>query len=271
MNKQIYDFNEYKAYLLYRTGPSGTRTGLRSAIAAATGCNTAYVSQVLNGSSDFSLEQAEKINHLLDHTEEETHFFLLLVQQDRAGTKYLKKYFENQIIKFKEQRLNIQKRLGVKKTLSSNDQAIYYSNWQYGAVHVALSVPELRRAENLATYFDLPVSRIKKILDFLVSVGLAKENQKGFEIGESHIHLAKESENILRHHANWRLKAIELLDRELENDIHYASVFTISKKDAFRLKDMIIENLKVMNKDIEKSKEEEVYCFTTDFFRLGKN
>ena len=270
MIKQIYDFDDYKNYLLHRTGPMGTRSGVRSGLASVTGCNTAYVSQVLNKQAHFSLEQAERINHFLDHTEEEAHFFLLLIQFSRAGTVRLKKYFEFQLIKMKEQRLNIQKRLGVRKTLSAADQATYYSNWQYGGVHVALSIPALQSPAELAKYFDLPLSKIKRILDFLVSVGLAKESSQGWEIGENHIHLSKDSENILRHHANWRLKAIELLDRELENDIHYASVVTISKKDAFKIKDMIIENLQVMNRDISRSKEEEVYCFTTDFFRLGK-
>lgn len=268
--KSVFEFRDYKAYLLSRTGPSGTRTGKRSGIASAAKCNTAYVSQVLNGSSHFSLEQAEKIGREFGHTEEETHFFLLLVQMCRAGSRDLRAYFENQIDQILEQRLNIQKRLGMRKTLLPADQSAYYSSWYCAAIHVALSVPDLRRAEQLSKYFDLPIAKVRKTLAFLVSVGLAKEKSGLFEIGETYIHLGKDSENILKHHTNWRLKALENLIKEDDIDVHYASAITISKKDAFRLKDSIIDSIRQMNKQVVESKEEEVYCFTTDFFRLGK-
>ena len=270
MNKSIFEFQDYKAYLLNKIGKTGTRTGMRSGLASAVVCNTAYISQVLNGSSEFSLEQAEKANHYLGHTEEESHFFLLLVQYARAGTTALRKYFESQIKLIVEQRVNIQKRLGVKKNLSESDQATYYSAWHIAAIHVALSIPQLNRAEFIATYFDLPLKKVKRALEFLVSVGLAEEHSGTFSIGKTYIHLNKDSENILRHHTNWRLRAIETFDRDKVQDLHYASVVTLSKKDAFKIQDLIIENIQKMNTMIADSKEEEVYCFTSDFFILKK-
>jgi len=51
----------------------------------------AFVSQILNEVSIFSLEQAEGLNSLLGHSADESDFFLLLVQCGRAGTHALRK------------------------------------------------------------------------------------------------------------------------------------------------------------------------------------
>ena len=269
-NKSVFKYRDYKDYLLARTGKAGTRTGFRSRLAVSAGCNTAYVSQVLNGGAHFSIEQAERLSDPLDHTEDEAHFFLLLVQLARAGTSPLKKYFESQVDKILDQRLNIQKRLGVKRDLSPADQAVYYSAWHYAAIHVALTIPQLNQAEALSKYFDIPLKKVRRVLEFFVSTGLASEKGGRYFPGEIYIHLSQDSENILRHHTNWRLQAINSIARDATEDVHYAAAVTLSRKDAFKVKDLIIENLKNMNKLISDSKEEEVYCFTTDFFHLAK-
>lgn len=269
MVKTLFEYSDYRPYLIESLGGTGVRNGRRNGLAQATNTNSAFVSQVLSGKAHFSLEQAQKANKFFEHSFDESHFFMLLVQYTRAGTHELKKYFKNQIESVREQRLNIQKRLGVKKRLSAEDQAQYYSTWYYAAVHVALSIAQLRKPEAMAEYLGLKVGLIKDILNFLIEVGLAKRGADGqVVIGDTHIHLGKDSKNINRHHSNWRWKAIQNIESGNQEDLHYSSAVTISKSDANAIKDLIIENLKSINTRIIESKEEEVFVFNFDFFNI---
>ena len=91
MNKTIYQYRDYKKYLHdYIQSQPGKGYGFRSRIAETTHCDTAYVSQVLRQNAHFSLEQAEDLNDLLGHTQDESEYFLLLIQLARAGTPKLR-------------------------------------------------------------------------------------------------------------------------------------------------------------------------------------
>ncbi len=77
--KSLFEYLSYKTYLkaALENKPSGGH-GFRSKIAAALGCQVSYISQVLNKEAHFSLEQAEALNSLLGHTDEESEFFSCL-------------------------------------------------------------------------------------------------------------------------------------------------------------------------------------------------
>ena len=70
MDKNIFEFRNYKAYLdhLISSKP-GKGRGMRSSIAKALHCQTSYISQVLNEEAHFSLEQGDALNRLLDHSD----------------------------------------------------------------------------------------------------------------------------------------------------------------------------------------------------------
>jgi len=266
--RTLFDFTTYKEYLAYLAGPKGARTGFKSGLAAAAGCNVTYVSQVLHGPRDFSLEQAEQASAYLAHGEEEAHYFLLLVQKERAGTTSLRRYFETQLKDLKNRRLNLKERIGAGSHLTKENQHTYYSSWLYAAVHVALSVPELQTPAALSRYFNQKPALIKEVLQFLTGAGLAVEKGARFHIGPTLIHLGNDSKNILRHHANWRSRALFSLEREEPRDLHYSAAVTLSREDAMRLKDRLINVIKETVSEIGASKEEEVFCFAVDFFGL---
>ena len=79
MEKTVFDFESYKTYLNGRVGGPRQRRGIKSLMAKTHKCQPTYVSQVLNGSADFSSEQAEVLNRFFGHSREESVFFLLLI------------------------------------------------------------------------------------------------------------------------------------------------------------------------------------------------
>jgi hypothetical protein len=195
---------------------------------------------------------------------------MLLVQKDRAGKSALKKYYQDQIQEILERRLNLTKRLGVQNKLSEEHKTTFYSSWHYLAIHLALTIPELRTKHALAEYLHLPVKKVVETLEFLVTAGLARQVGEHFEADSTLLRIGNDSPHIQKHHANWRVQALEALDREDKNDLHYSAVVSLSRADIRHLKDRMLEHIKEYVSTIRESKEEEVCVLSLDFFNLRK-
>lgn len=268
--KSIFQFSDYKTYLESQLGGKRERRGLRAKLAAFVGCQTAHVSQVLNGGSQFTIEQAFKINGFLKHDEEESHFFLLLLQKSRAGTIEVQRYFSQQIQDILTHRSLIKNRLEKIKEIPTEHHARYYSSWHYLAIHVAISIPGLQTKEALSEHFRLPLVMVNEALHFLCSIGLAEQIGGRYHTGRLNIHLGNDSDNINKHHTNWRVQAMESLGRAVAEDIHYSVVFSLSVADSKKLRDRLLEVIKANLRDVGPSKEETMYCTCIDFFELKK-
>jgi len=268
--KPVYEFAHYKDFLTSKVGPRTNRSGLRLAMAQTLQCQPTYVSQVLYGSAHFSLEQAESLAEFLALTSDEKHFFLLLLQKNRAGTKRLEKYFGNQIEQILANRLVITKRMGGENQLTEDQRSVYYSSWQYICVHIALTIPALRTAASLSEHLGISKKRILEILDFLVKCNLARRAGDQFVTGVGEIRLGNSTHHILKHHAHWRTQAIESLEREGLSDLHYSAVVSLSQKDVVRLKEKMLEFLGEILGEIRKSEEEVLYCYLIDFFNMER-
>jgi uncharacterized protein (TIGR02147 family) len=240
------------------------------AMARSIGAPVSHVSQVLNGSFHFTLEQAEGVNEYFGHTQDESNFFLLLVQYARAGTPSLRRRLESQIQQVIERRLILKERLGVTASLSSEAQATFYSSWIYGAIHVMLSIEGFQTREAISRYLRLSQKRVGEILEFLVSLGLAVQSENGrYRIGTTRIHLGNNSPMISKFHTNWRMRAIRSLeDENTQANLHYSSAITISEADVTRIKSQLVRYIDEIKTVVRESKEEGVHCFSLDFFRL---
>lgn len=271
MKNSIYDYKDYKIYLRDAlVARTENKRGERTKLAVFLSCHTAYVSQVLNGAAHFSLEQGERVNLFFGHSKEQALFFLFLIQLARAGTPGLRKTFEEQLRLMKEKQFVLKDRLEFKKTLSREDQAVFYSSWHYGAIHVLVSVPGCHSERGISEYLRLPVERVAEVLQFLVSLNLVTRKDGRYTIGTSHIHLEHDSPMISKHHINWRLQGIQSLDQVGPTDLHYSSVITASKADASRIQAALVEAIERVRAVVKESKDEEGYCYSLDFFGLRK-
>jgi uncharacterized protein (TIGR02147 family) len=266
----IYDFADYKDYIRFKVGEKTQRKGLKSALARHLNCQPGFISQVLNGNLHLNLEQATLLNDFFAHTKEESHFLMLLVQRQKAGSKDLEKYFLSQIEEIKNQRLNLTRRLGTSNSLSEVDRTVYYSSWHFAAIHIALTIPELRQPEALATHFRISLSKVHQVLEFLQTTGLVVSGKNGFSSESTLTRIGNDSRSISKHHTNWRLQAIESLDQEDVLDLHYSAVVSLSEKDVRAIKEKILEHIKENVSQIRDSKEEKLYCYTVDFFNLRR-
>jgi len=270
MEKTVFDFESYKTYLNGRVGGPRQRRGIKSLMAKTLKCQPTYISQVLNGSADFSFEQAEILNRFFGHSREESVFFLLLIQKERAGTRSLQEFIQSQMSEMISKRMEISQRLGHKATLTQEQQSTYYSSWHFAAIHVALTVPELRTKESIKRYLRIPSKKVDEVLKFLLEAGLAKTDGREYLTGEVQIHLGHDSHNITKHHSHWRQQALESLDREELSDLHYSTIVSISREDVLRIKNRILEEIKANQAIIKDSPEEELFAYTADFFSMKR-
>jgi len=234
------------------------RRGLRSELAEHLGCQSGYISQVLQNLSDFSLEQGMKICSFFDFTEEESHFFMLLLQYEKASTEDLKKYFKLQVDHIRTQRNEIKNRIKINTDLNAEDYHQYYSSWEYAALHILTSIPDYQSKEKIRKKLNLTQVRISEILEFLVKKGLVEEKNNRYIIGKKRIHLTKDSPYILSHHQNWRLHSTRVLSDKNPSNINYSGVFSLSKKDIDRIKEILLQAIEQNEKTISRSGEEEM-------------
>lgn len=269
--ESVFEFDSYKKFLqAVEHSRTHLERGFRSRLAEALGCQNAYVSNVLNNQAHFSLEQGFKICGFLSLTGDERKFFLTLIEFERAGTSELRAHFEDELTTLRTKRLNLKDRVGAALTLSADAQSIYYSHWTYAAVHMLTSLPGYHNLNDIASALRLPVETVRHTLLFLNSVGLVKEKGGRISVGTSQVHLSKDSHQILQHHTNWRLAAIESLVQLSENDIHYSTVSTLSKADAEKLKARFAKEIEKYVQTVKASPEEALYGFNLDFYSLVK-
>jgi hypothetical protein len=265
---EVWEARDYRHYLSEKLDAEGNRSGLRKALASAIQVHTSYVSNVLKGIADFSLEQGEAINTFFAHTEDEGEFFLLLVSRDRAGTQKLKRRFESRIQKLRDERSNISKRLKIDNTISEKDRELFYSSAMYGAIHVLTSIPGYGTVEKISQTLHLPKSRVAEAVEFLLRIGVLLRDGDSFAPGSRHVHLGNDSALILKHHSNWRLHTLSALQFVDKDDLHYSAAISLSHEGAFKVKEALLEALNKTVGIVKESEVETAFVLNFDFYKL---
>lgn len=269
MNFNIFNFTDYKLYLSEKiTHEASLHKGYRAKLCEFIQCQPSYLSQVLNGKPDFTLEQAHRLNQFLLHDKIETHFFILLVEKSRAGTRDLRAYFNEQIENVKSSRFNLKKRLKETDDISEEDQNKYYSAWFYSAIYVALSIPEFQSIQFLAKRLSLPEELIVEAISFLETSGLIEKKSNTYHVTKKRIHLERDSAFIRRHHVNWRSQALQSTEKNLPGDLHFSTVVALAKDDYEKIKEIFVKSIASAREVIKPSPEEELMAITLDVFKL---
>lgn len=269
----IFEFSDYKSFLIAKEQEvSNIHRGFRSRIAETLKCQNAYISQVLNTQSDFSLEQAFKIGRFLKLGEIETRYFLLLVELARAGTEELREYFKKDIsiLRSKHYNLNLENQSNRAKELSLEQQQIFYSSWLFPFIQLLISLPKYNSKNKVIEVLKLDEKIVSEVILFLISTGLVNENNGELSTGLTQIHLSRDSSLINQHHTNWRISAINSLVEKSNDDIHYSTISSLSYKDAEKLKVKFLSLIEDYTKAIIVSKEETIYNFNLDFYSMLK-
>lgn len=265
MNKSIFECESYKSYVNDWLDQQSGR-GQRSALATALKVQPAFVTQVLKGESNFSLEHTEVLNRYLGHGEAEAEFLYLLVQWERAGSENLRAYFHKSIEAIRAKRRVLKERLQIKEGMSELDRTRYYSAWYFTATHILLTIPAFQTRAAVGKKLNLSPAKTAEILDFLVATGLVEQTGDRYTVTNARIHLGNDSPELLKHHTNWRMRGVLALEHEQAQHLHYSSVVSLSHEDVTEIRETLVKAIEHVKARVRPSKEEELYAFCLDWF-----
>jgi uncharacterized protein (TIGR02147 family) len=264
----LYQFRDYRKYLRLEFAGTGPLRGRRTQLAKHLRCQTSFLSQVFTDRAHLSLEHAVPTSEFLNHTPSETKFFMALVQKARAGSKSLEHYFDEEIALLLSHHDQIQSRIPTERELGPEAQMTYYSTWYFSAIHVLCALPKWQTAQEIAVHLKLEIQLVKEVLLFLEKNGFVVKKAGSYQIGATRLHLPKGSPMLPRHHSNWRMKAIDSVDQEKPQDLHYSAVLGISKKDQAIFREKILSLIEEFEPIVRSSKEEIPVILLFDLFNL---
>lgn len=267
--KTVFEFKDYKVFLQYQIDLNKQIQSYKSKLSKAAGCQKSFFSQVLNADAHFAPEHSISLSIFWGLNSIETEYFVTLVQIARAGTSAWREFLNKKLILLKAQNDDLTTRFINKEIINDERKTmIYYSSWQYAAVHILLSIPDFRTPEIISARLQIDINLVIRILKQLKEMGLASMKNEKWEIGSSNIHIPKDSIMNIVNHSNWRSRAMNNILTNKENDIHYTAVHSLSFNDILLVKQRIFEMIDETRRIVEPSKEEELVCISCDFFRI---
>ena len=266
---EVFGFSNYRDYLSFRIESDEEGRGYQKKLATAAGCQSSYLSQVLSTQANLTLEQAIGLSGFWNFDEDETEFFMKLVQYDRAGTPRLREHVLTKMEELRAKHRTLSNRFQDVTSITDGIELEYYSTWYLPVIHTMVAVPEFRHAKAIARQLNLDVAVIENALETLARADLVEKMDYGWTNTARSIHLKSESPLNYTYHKNIR----EIAGRTMQQgnpgeNIHYSAIYSLSKSDFDRIKQQLVAMLDESRSVIIKSKEETAAIFALDFFQV---
>ena len=252
---------------LFREGPNRGH-GQTSRLARHLGVNTTLVSQVMNGKRHFTEEQAVEVAGFLKLNQKESYYFLLLVQHARAGTDALRAAFAHQIERSQREARQVKGRVSAKKDLSFDEQAVYYSNWLYAAIHTLVSVPGFDQPATIARKFHIDEGFARTLIEKLLEFNLVREENGKLRTGAASTYIGPDSPLVARHHQAWRQVSAQKMAMSPPKDFFFTAPFSIAPEDFDLIRKELVELVGRLYKRVEKTRPSELAALNIDLFKV---
>ncbi len=263
----IFEFTDYKRFVRswLHNQPNKGR-GFFTILAERLGTSNAAISQIFKDDRHLSPENAIELCELMSLSEDETYYFLQLLEYARAGSvKLQKKLFD----KIKSQQLHQQKLVNIlPKDMQLDDiaKSIFYSSWVYSGIRNLIATNKAQNLDELAQRMKLDKSKVQSIIQFLLDYQLLVKVGDKLVVGSQKTHLENTSPWVAKHHQNWRIKAIENMQNGREADLFYSAPMSLSKEVAEKIRQQIPEFIRQIIEDVGPSESEVVRCLNIDWF-----
>jgi len=263
----VFESSDYKSVLQFHFSEKRKKLkGLSRKLAEYIGVHPTLVSQVLTGTKDFTEEQMLFVCEFLGVSNLESKYLLALLQRDRAGSKKLKDHFQEVIEQIRKQALQISERVPRDRQMSDTEKAIFYSSWIYSAVHLLTTLERPMAFEDICHRLNLAHGKAREILDFLIQIQMVIEVDGKFRAGAMATHIEKKSPFLIKHHSNWRLKAIQSAENLSDDELMYSANVSLSKKDFALLREEMMQTIERFLEVVRPSSAEDIAQFNLDFF-----
>jgi uncharacterized protein (TIGR02147 family) len=264
----IFGFSDYRAYIrAWLADARKKQSSNLSRLSKKIGVHTTFLAHVLSGSKNLSFEQAVEVSEAFGHTKIEEEYFFALIQLERAGSVKLRKYWSDKKEAIEADRKKLNSRVGVHHELTQEQRAIFYSSWIYVAVFVATAIDNGQTQEQIAELFKITRTKANEVLTFLVQSGVCEKSGGKYSMGKTVVYVPNDSPFVVKHHANWRFRAIQKMDQREDSEMFFSSPMSISKSDFQRIREVFAKSIQAALEICKASPAEEVVCLNIDFFK----
>lgn len=264
----IITFEGYREILDFKLKENSRVRGYKTTLAKLLRIPNSYLSHVLSGTNNLSLDQAAILCDFWKFDKTDSDYFITLVSLERSTSPVLREHLQTRLDEMRAQ-FNRYDALQLKNFSLDIEHALdYLSDWRLPVVHAAVNMPGYGSQEALATRLALSLEEIKTCLSKLAAFGLIEMVAGVWTLKQATIAVnIKMAKNVF-HHA-MRDKAKSVYQRD-DDGIHSSLICTLSKSRYLELKEKIREFIKSVEEDVSAPPEEEVAALLIDYFRFGK-
>lgn len=263
--RSLYAFTSYKQIMTERLTGDGCR-GQMSAAAVAMGCQRSYVSRVIAGKPDLTMDHAFSLALYWKLDSNETHFFLKLVEFERATNAKYKANLNRELQALRERHRSVQSQIKRSSLSTEGFEAKYFSSWAYAAIHFLTAIPKFQSEASLAKHLSLPERLVLGILGELNAFGFVSKKGQRWIYQSGEFHAERGSSNVQLHHQNWRHRSLLNTLDSTNQSVHFTGVLTVSESDRDKLKEVVLTFLAEANAIAGPSKPETAVVLLCDFF-----
>ena len=167
----------------------------------------------------------------------------------------------------KERGQKLASRVKPERVLNDQERSIFYSTPLYSVIRLYTSIGKKgKTVGEVAERFEIPLGRATEILRFLTETGLCVVKDDRYHMGAQSTHLGQGSPHLLKHHSNWRVRAMRRAEDLAEKELMYTAPVSLSEEDFAVLRESMLQFIKSFLAKVHASPAEEVACFNLDFF-----
>jgi uncharacterized protein (TIGR02147 family) len=265
----VFQFDDYKACFLkwLEEMPNSGRGQFRR-LAQHLRVSSVFITQVFRGDRDLNPDQALDTTEFMGLTELETEYFLLLVQEARAGGHRLKTRVRKKRQALKVEAIDLKKQISQDAELSHEAKSVFYGHWHYSAVRLLCSLPGFETSAEIATKFQLPIDRVNQILGFLNQHQLIVPTKRGWKMGPKVTHLEASSPFIISRQIQWRTKGFEAMSTSSPENLFYTGPMSLDEKTFEEVRQILADAIRNVVDKVKPSEPAMLACLNLDWFRL---
>ncbi len=266
---KIYHFDSYKEFVnawVLQQPQKGHGEYRRMSLAL--GISTTMVSQIFKGDKELSLELACELSEYLLLDDDETDYFILLVEIGRSGSFKLKTKLQKQVRDRQDKAKKIENRLRKDHALDDQAKQQYYSTWIYPAIRILTDIPDINSAEVLSQRLQIPKNQVLKILNFLIENKIVLQASDKLSMGPAHIYLPPSDPLATRNLQNWRQLSFQKMNFQSDETFFYSGQYALSQEVAELIRRQLPDFIEGILKIVKPSPSETTRCLNVDYFEF---
>lgn len=241
-------------------------------LARATRIHPAYLSRSLKGNVQLSRDQLYAISQCLGFEKSELHHLLTLHDLQCASAMGLREDALERLTAIKKAAEGVSSKLKARKVSDEKLAESYYSDPKMSKVHMMLTIEKYRsKLSKLCRKLRITKDTLDDILSRLVEAGVIAIKGSSVQVKLDNFHLPAHHPASRNNHINWRIEAINSINRSSNNinpdHYHFSANFTCTPSHLAVIRQKFLAFIADVKQSMPpEATDQELYHLTFDLF-----